>query len=58
MTGLDPRHEDPLGKANFRRASSSHNGKEYRFPALPVEVLAILNDGGLMPHVKKALART
>jgi len=32
--------------------------EEYRFSALPVEVLAILNDGGLILHVKKALART
>lgn len=31
--------------------------KEYRFPALPKEVLAILNDGGLIPHVKKALTK-
>jgi hypothetical protein len=26
-------------------------------PALPKEVLAILNDGSLIPHVKKALSK-
>jgi hypothetical protein len=36
----------------------THKGKSYAFPALPKEVLAILNDGGLIPHVKKALAKT
>jgi len=32
-----------------------HEGNEYHFPALPVEVLSILKDGGLIPHVKKVL---
>jgi hypothetical protein len=27
-------------------------------PALPKEVLAILNDGGLIPHVKKQFAKS
>jgi len=40
-----------------RRASSHHTGKSYPFPALPKEVLAILNDGGLIPHVKKLLGK-
>ena len=33
-----------------------HADAEYRFPALPPEVLAILEDGGLIPHVKRVLA--
>jgi hypothetical protein len=32
-------------------------GKSCVFPALPKEVLAILNDGGLIPHVKKLLGK-
>jgi len=34
-----------------------HEGNEYHFPALPVEVLAILQDGGLIPHVRKELEK-
>jgi hypothetical protein len=37
--------------------SASTNGK-YRFPTPPKGVLAILNGGGLIPHVKKALGAT
>ena len=33
-----------------------HISNDYHFPALPEEVLAILEDGGLIPHVKKVLA--
>ena len=32
-----------------------HDRAAYRFPALPPEVLAILEDGGLVPHVVKVL---
>jgi hypothetical protein len=35
----------------------THEGNEYHFPALPVEVLAILEDGGLIPHVRKELGK-
>jgi len=34
-----------------------HEGRDYEFPALPKEVLAILNDAGLIPHVKKLLGK-
>jgi len=40
---------------DFEAGTLRHNGVEYRFPALPPEVLAILEDGGLIPHVKKVL---
>lgn len=33
-----------------------HKGREYRFPPLPETVLAILRDGGLIPHLRKKLA--
>ena len=41
---------------DFETGTLRHNGAEYRFPALPPEVLAILEDGGLVPHVKTVLA--
>ena len=47
---------DTIG-IDFERGIVIHAGKEYHFPALPKEVLAILNDGGLIPHVKKLLAQ-
>jgi 3-isopropylmalate/(R)-2-methylmalate dehydratase small subunit len=41
---------------DFAAGVVRHKGADYRFPALPPEVLAILEDGGLIPHVKKVLA--
>ena len=41
---------------DFEHGVVLHDAAEYRFPALPPEVLAILEDGGLIPHVKKVLA--
>jgi len=41
---------------DFEAGVLRHKDAEYRFPALPPEVLAILEDGGLIPHVKKVLA--
>ena len=41
---------------DFAAGTVEHNGKTYAFPPLPPEVLAILQDGGLIPHVKKVLA--
>ena len=41
---------------DFEAGIVRHNGAEHRFPALPPEVLAILGDGGLIPHVVKVLA--
>jgi hypothetical protein len=34
-----------------------NEGNEYHFPALLVEVLSILDDGGLIPHVRKSLGK-
>jgi len=45
---------DEIG-IDFAAGVVEHNGKTYAFPPLPAEVLAILEDGGLIPHVKKAL---
>jgi 3-isopropylmalate/(R)-2-methylmalate dehydratase small subunit len=43
---------------DFAAGILRHKGAEYRFPALPPEVMGILEDGGLIPHVKKALGKT
>ena len=48
--------KDDQVKIDFEKGVVIRRWKEYRFPALPKEVLAILNDGRLVPHVKKALA--
>ena len=42
---------------DFENGIVAHEGNEYHFPALPVEVLAILKDGGLIPHVRKELGK-
>ena len=41
---------------DFSAGTVEHDGKTYSFPPLPPEVLAILEDGGLIPHVKRVLA--
>ena len=41
---------------DFAAGLVEHEGKTYSFPPLPPKVLAILEDGGLIPHVKKALS--
>jgi hypothetical protein len=45
--------KDDVVKIAFEKGVVINEGREYHFPALPKEVLAILNDGGLIPHVKK-----
>ena len=47
--------KDDIVEIDFEAGIVRHDSKEYRFPALPPEVLAILEDGGLIPHVRKAL---
>jgi len=42
---------------DFEAGTVTHERNTYHFPALPKEVLAILNDGGLIPHVRKALGK-
>jgi 3-isopropylmalate/(R)-2-methylmalate dehydratase small subunit len=42
---------------DFEAGTVAHAGQTYRFPALPPEVLGILQDGGLIPHVKKVLGK-
>jgi 3-isopropylmalate dehydratase small subunit len=42
---------------DFENRIVTHESNEYHFPALPKEVLAILEDGGLIPYVRKALGK-
>ena len=42
---------------DLKRGVLIHKGVEYPFPPLPKTVLEILEDGGLIPHLKKALAK-
>jgi len=48
---------DEVG-VDFAAGLVEHEGKTYPFPPLPPEVLAILEDGGLIPHVKKVLGKS
>ncbi len=54
--GTDAMNKDDTVSIDFGSGIVHHQGNEYHFPALPHEVLAILEDGGLIPHVKKVLA--
>ena len=56
--GTDMIEKNDTVQIDFEQGLVLHKGKSYPFPALPKEVLAILNDGGLIPHVKKLLAKT
>jgi 3-isopropylmalate/(R)-2-methylmalate dehydratase small subunit len=46
-----------LPHSDLERGIVLHEVRSYPFPALPKEVLAILNNGGLIPHVKKLLGK-
>ena len=55
--GIDGIKKGNIIKIDFERGIVLHEGSEYHFPALPAEVLAILEDGGLIPHVRKELEK-
>jgi 3-isopropylmalate/(R)-2-methylmalate dehydratase small subunit len=55
--GIDGMKKDDTVKIDFENGIVIHESNEYHFPALPKEVLAILKDGGLIPHVRKALGK-
>jgi 3-isopropylmalate dehydratase small subunit len=42
---------------DFENGIVTHEGNTHHFPALPVEVLAILQDGSLIPYMRKALGK-
>jgi len=53
--GIDAMKKDDTVSIDFEDGIVHHEGNAYHFPALPREVLAILKDGGLIPHVRKEL---
>ena len=55
--GIDAMEHGDMLSIDFAKGLVHHKGNEYHFPALPKEVLAILEDGGLVPHVKKSLGK-
>lgn len=55
--GVDQIAKGDAISIDFEAGKVTHKGNTYHFPALPKEVLAILNDGGLIPHVRKQLGK-
>lgn len=55
--GIDAMEKGDTLSIDFEKGIVTHEGNTYHFPALPVEVLAILEDGGLIPHVRKELGK-
>jgi 3-isopropylmalate/(R)-2-methylmalate dehydratase small subunit len=55
--GIDAMEKGDTVKIDFENGVVTHEGNTYHFPALPTEVLAILEDGGLIPHVRKELGK-
>ncbi len=55
--GIDSMKKGGTVSIDFEKGIVTHEGNTYHFPALPVEVLAILEDGGLIPHVRKELGK-
>ena len=55
--GIDEMEKGDTLSIDFGKGTVTHEGNAYHFPALPVEVLSILKDGGLIPHVRKSLGK-
>jgi len=55
--GIDGIKKGDTVAIDFGHGAVIHEGNTYHFPALPEEVLAILEDGGLIPHVRKELGK-
>jgi len=55
--GVDEMGKGDMVSIDFEAGKVTHKGNTYHFPALPKEVLAILDDGGLIPHVRKQLGK-
>jgi len=55
--GVDEMGKGDMVSIDFEVGTVTYKGNEYHFPALPEEVLAILEDGGLIPHVRKELGK-
>jgi 3-isopropylmalate/(R)-2-methylmalate dehydratase small subunit len=55
--GIESIKKQDTVEIDFENGIVIHEGNEYHFPALPKEVLAILEDGGLIAHVRKELGK-
>jgi 3-isopropylmalate/(R)-2-methylmalate dehydratase small subunit len=55
--GIDRIKKGDTVEIDFEKGIVIHEGNEYHFPALPKGVLAILEDGGLIPHVRRELGK-
>lgn len=55
--GIDAIEDGDSLEIDFENGVVKHADNSYRFPALPREVLAILQDGGLIPHVRNLLGK-
>jgi len=55
--GIDRIKKGDTVMIDFAAGTVTHERDVHRFPALPPEVLAILEDGGLIPHVRKVLGK-
>jgi len=55
--GIDAMKKGDTVKIDFENGIVTHEGNTHHFPALPKEILAILEDGGLIPHVRKELGK-
>jgi len=55
--GIDAIEKDDTVSIDFEKGIVAHEGNAYHFPALPEEVLSILKNGGLIPHVRKELGK-
>jgi 3-isopropylmalate/(R)-2-methylmalate dehydratase small subunit len=53
--GIESIQNQDAVEIDFQNGVVIHEGNKYHFPALPKEVLAILEDGGLIAHVRKEL---
>ncbi len=56
-TGIDEIKDGDNVEIDFENGIVRHADNSYHFPALPKEVLAILQDGGLIPHVRNVLGK-
>lgn len=54
---VDPIQPGDEVEIDLEQGVPRHRGVEYEFPPLPKTVLEILEDGGLIPHLKKKLAK-
>ncbi|MEA3355897.1 MAG: 3-isopropylmalate dehydratase [Candidatus Bipolaricaulota bacterium] len=55
--GIEAMKKGNTLSVDFEEGVVAYEGHEYHFPALPNEVIAIIEDGGLISHVRKELGK-